>query len=108
MTTYILNQTRKNIKKLKVKVFRLQADAERATGEEYNTIIDELRESRQELNRLNDFFDNEIKKLSRYKYVENCIYLHYAKGYSWKKIAIDIGGGNTEDSVRKMCSRYVW
>lgn len=108
MTTYILNQTKKNIKKLKVKIFRLQADADGVGSAEYSAIIEELRESRQELNRLNKFYDNEIKKLSINKFEENCIYLHYAKGYSWKKIAIDIGGGNTEDGVRKMCSRYVW
>lgn len=33
--------------------------------------------------------------------------LRFVKGYSWPKVAMEIGGGNTEDSVRKVCSRYL-
>ncbi len=29
-------------------------------------------------------------------------------GWSWTKIAYTIGGKNTADSVRKMCTRYQW
>lgn len=32
--------------------------------------------------------------------------LRFMRGYSWKKIARIINGGNTGESVRKMCSRY--
>ena len=28
--------------------------------------------------------------------------------WSWKKVAITIGGNNTPDSVRMMCTRYFW
>lgn len=33
--------------------------------------------------------------------------LRFVKGYRWSKVAMEIGGGNTEDSVRKVCSRYL-
>lgn len=32
---------------------------------------------------------------------------HYADGKTWASIALTIGGGNTEDGVRKACHRYV-
>ena len=32
--------------------------------------------------------------------------LRFMRGYTWKRIARTMGGGNTADSVRKMCSRY--
>lgn len=32
---------------------------------------------------------------------------HYIEGRTWTSIALTIGGGNTEDSVRISCHRYV-
>ena len=32
---------------------------------------------------------------------------HYIEGRTWTSIALTVGGGNTEDSVRKACHRYV-
>ena len=32
---------------------------------------------------------------------------HYADGKTWTSIAMTLGGGNTEDSVRKACHRYI-
>lgn len=32
---------------------------------------------------------------------------HYADGKTWASIALTIGGGNTEDGVKKACHRYV-
>lgn len=33
--------------------------------------------------------------------------LRFCRGYQWKKVATMIGGGNTEDSVKKTCYRYL-
>ena len=33
---------------------------------------------------------------------------HYADGKTWASIALTIGGGNTEDGVKKACHRYVF
>ena len=32
---------------------------------------------------------------------------HYAEGRTWTSIALTLGGGNTEDGVRKACHRYI-
>lgn len=32
---------------------------------------------------------------------------HYADGKTWASIALTLGGGNTEDGVKKACHRYV-
>lgn len=32
---------------------------------------------------------------------------HYIEGKTWAAIALTIGGGNTEDSVRKSCHRFI-
>ena len=35
------------------------------------------------------------------------IFLRYIKGMSWGQVAIKIGGGNTDDGVRKRAIRYI-
>ncbi len=32
---------------------------------------------------------------------------HYVEGKTWASISLTIGGGNTEDGVKKACHRYV-
>ena len=32
---------------------------------------------------------------------------HYGDGKTWLAIAMSLGGGNTEDGIRKACHRYV-
>lgn len=33
--------------------------------------------------------------------------LRFVNGLTWRQVAACVGGGNTEDGVRKTCSRYV-
>lgn len=33
--------------------------------------------------------------------------LRFCRGYQWKEVARMLGGGNTEDSVKKVCYRYL-
>lgn len=33
--------------------------------------------------------------------------LRFCRGYAWKEVARMLGGGNTEDSVKKVCYRYL-
>lgn len=35
------------------------------------------------------------------------MYLRFIKQKTWQDVAYEIGGGNTEDSVRKRCNRFV-
>jgi hypothetical protein len=55
-----------------------------------------------ELNRLNRYIssiqDSEIRLI---------ITLRYINGLSWRQIAFSIGGGNTEDGVKKIVYRYL-
>ena len=32
---------------------------------------------------------------------------HYVEGRTWAAIAMTVGGGNTEDGIKKACHRYV-
>lgn len=55
------------------------------------------------------------KSLEINKYIIECedpqlrliMFLRFIKLKSWHYIAFKIGGGNTDDSVRKRCKRYV-
>lgn len=42
--------------------------------------------------------DSHTRRIIRFRFVD---------GYSWNEVADRIGGGNTEDSVRKICERYI-
>lgn len=55
----------------------------------------------------------ERNKLEQYiasvddSYMRQIITLRFVDGFSWKKVAIEIGGNNTADSVRKACKRFI-
>lgn len=47
-------------------------------------------------------------------YIQHCdgyysvlLQWHYINGKSWRYISAKIGGGNTEDSIKKACHRYI-
>ena len=42
------------------------------------------------------------------EYIKTLIHCKLVKGWSWTRIAQEIGGNNTGDSVRKQCIRYSW
>jgi len=39
--------------------------------------------------------------------IQQIFILRFVEGYKWFRVAMEIGGGNTEDSVRKACARYL-
>lgn len=51
----------------------------------------------------------ELERLSD-TLIRKCIRLRLKnkRYYTWKKLSFVIGGGNTAESVRKMCERVVW
>lgn len=55
----------------------------------------------------------ELSRLNRYidsiedSHIRMIMSLRYINGLSWRQVAFSIGGGNTEDSVRKMHDRYL-
>lgn len=40
-------------------------------------------------------------------YIADMLKAHYIHGKSWTNIACYMGGGNTNESVRKQCHRYI-
>jgi hypothetical protein len=42
------------------------------------------------------------------EYIKTLIHCKLVKGWSWTRIAQEIGGNNTGDGVRKQCIRYSW
>ena len=56
--------------------------------------------------------DKEMKSVRDYldnaePYISTMLRMHYIEGRRWKDIAQRVGGGNTQESIRKMCHRYV-
>ena len=55
----------------------------------------------------------ELSRLNRYidsiedSHIRMIMSLRYINGLSWRQVAFSIGGGNTEDSVRKIHDRYL-
>lgn len=56
---------------------------------------------------------DEYNKLMEYinsvddSYIRQIMTLRYIHGMSWRRIAHQMGGGNTSDSVRMACNRYL-
>ena len=61
-----------------------------------------IRQSFCELNRLNGY----IQAISE-PYLRLIFSLRFINGLHWRQIAFEIGGGNTEDSVRMAADRYL-
>lgn len=55
-----------------------------------------------ELRRLNAYIDDVEDSLTR-----QILTLRYVNGLSWQQVADNVGGANTEDSVKKICYRYL-
>lgn len=128
MTLQELNNLRKyplEIKQLKERIFQLQMRTESATqiisgtpsakgnGDKLADIIvsyvDEqnklqsliAKRQREELcamSYISDICDSQLRTI---------FLMRFLKGYTWTKIANEIGGGNTENSVKKAVYRYL-
>ena len=68
----------------------------------------ELQWRQREIAKLN----HELKEVRDYidtcdPYIGTMLRLHYVSGRRWRDIAQRQGGGNSEESIRKMCHRYI-
>ena len=85
---------------------RMTATATEARDSESSAEIANIRE---ELERLSVLWDNAIGRLSYDDDTANCIYLHYAAGYTWQQIAnLTDGIPDTAAGIRMRCRRYRW
>jgi len=93
---------------LKSKPYDLSGGNPPAVSDNVARIVVEREEARKRIDSLL------AEKLAIEGYISRCepyysvlLRWHYMEGRTWTAIAIKIGGGNTEDGVRKACHRYV-
>lgn len=79
----------------------------RSSGSGKAEVIDEIVFLTSELDELTIYLDAQKEKLKS-SYEGNCIILHVFGKYSWRKIAQRVGGGVSEDVIRKMCCKFKW
>ena len=66
-----------------------------------------LYDAEQVLDKLQRQLDDGINSISD-EYIREIIDAKINHNFSWTKIAVSMGGNNTGDSVRMMCTRYKW
>ena len=59
-----------------------------------------------------EYLEQRLKAIEDYisqcdEYFGTMLKLHYIDGKTWTAIAMKQGGGNTKESIRKQCHRYV-
>lgn len=61
----------------------------------------------EKLNALYDQLTEGIKSIPD-EYIKTLIHCKLVKGWSWNRIALEAGGGNTGNTIRMQCVRYSW
>ena len=121
MTAREIKQINKEIVKLRSKITRLESEAFKITptlselpsngnnvSDKVGNSVAEITDIKREIQNLEILRNSALNRLSREKFEENCLFMRLSLHYSWRKIAMQIGGNNTPDSIRKMCERYSW
>ena len=92
----------------------LKSKAVSETGNK-NAVSDSVAQAVLERDKIRQRIENLIqRKKAIESYLSSCdeyfgllLRWHYGDGKTWAAIAVSLGGGNTEDGVRKACHRYV-
>lgn len=85
------------------------------TGSRSNKTSDTVAQTvveREKMQRDIDYLEQRLQAVEAYiancdEYFGTMLRLHYIEGKTWTGIALRQGGGNTKDSVRISCHRYV-
>lgn len=121
MTYFDLKEIRRQINAQKLKVQETREEAYKTTpavSENVGTISDgtndkigikvcKIDEEENKQKALELELEQAICKIPD-QYIRKAIFCKMICGWSWNKIAMAIGGDNTEDGVRKMCTRCKW
>lgn len=97
------------IKRLSRRLDKLRLELANTDSEEIKAAIRELYAELESLHKKQLAKELEItKRLEQINdaQVRTSVQLHYIDGYTWNRVADEIGGGNTEDSCRQYVSRY--
>lgn len=73
-----------------------------ASEDRYNLLIEREKRCKEKKEEIEKYIDS-IKSSQ----VRLIISMRYIKGFSWTKISIELGGGNTADGVRKIHDRFL-
>lgn len=119
MTYYELKNLKRRVdtQKLKVAALREQAVSlsQAADGlprggqvsDRVGVSVGQIIEEEERLNALHDKLTDSIKSVPD-AYIQTLIHCKLIKNWSWTRIALELGGNNTGDSVRKTVVRYNW
>lgn len=120
MTAKEIKDINREITRLKAKIARIAAEADNTspklsdlpsasqTSDKVGNAVVQIADIQREIQNLEIRRNAALNSLSRDDFVENCLFMHLSLRYRWAKIAVDTGGINTPDNIRKMCNRHHW
>lgn len=120
LTVKDIKNINKDISKLRSKIARLEGEATNtspnisgmpvanSTSDKVGDAVTQIVDTQKQIQNLEILRNSALNRLSRDVMEENCIFMRFSLNYSWTRIAMECGGNNTADSVRKMCDRYKW
>lgn len=121
MTAKEIKEINREISRLRAKIVRISAEADNTAGtlgerivpsgqtsDKVGNAVVQIADIQREIQNLEIRRNAALNSLSRDVFVENCLFMHLSLRYSWAKIAVDTGGINTPDNIRKMCNRHHW
>lgn len=102
-----INQLR-GYRKIKGRKLLLQSEIDKLILSGMEIDSSDIKWRKKEVERLS----REMKSVRDYldsiePYISTMLRMHYIEGRRWKDIAQRVGGGNTQESIRKMCHRYI-
>ena len=121
MTLSELKSLQKRIERLRSKRARLRSEAQKVTptlsgmppsdsgSDKVGEAVAQIADISAEIDALTAEYNSHVSRLSRDKFVENCIFLRLVKRMSWRRVAFEVTGrADTEQSIIKRCQRYFW
>lgn len=119
MTYYELKTIKRRVDTQKLKVAALRDKAvsvsqaadglphNRQVSDRTGVSVGQIITEEERLNALYSRLTDGIKSVPD-AYIQTLIHCKLIKGWSWTKIAMELGGNNTGNTVRMQCVRYRW
>ena len=120
MTAKDIKNINKEISKLRSKIARIEGESVNTSpnlsgmpianivSDKVGSSVAQIVDIQRKIQNLEILRNSALNRLSRDIFEENCIFMKFSLNYSWTKIAMECGGNNTADGVRKICERYKW